>query len=103
MLTINNLRESNLTIKFYVEENKKLNSYFNVKKNEILLSKDFFKHPYEVIFRSLTDCIQKVGGKYSSVRGKKVDNILSKIQKNSLNKETLGGCIIKKLNQTVMI
>ena len=102
-LTINNLRNSNQSLLFYVEKNKKLNSFFNPKKNEIILNENFFKNPYEVIFRSMTDLIKIIGGKYNSVRGKKIDYILSKIENNVFIKETLGGCIIKKLSQTVII
>ncbi len=102
-LTINNLKRSNETLEFYVRKNKKFNSYLNKKKREIILSEKFFKQPYEVIFRSLALCIKEIGGKYNIVRGKKIDNILVKIAKNTLFKETLGGCIIKKLNQTVII
>ncbi len=102
-LTISNLRRSNQTLLFYVEQNKKMNSFLNQKKNELILNENFFKNPYEVIFRSLIDSIKIIGGKYNTVRGKKIDNILSKIENNVLIKETLGGCIIKKLNQTVII
>ena len=102
-LTINNLRRSNQTLSFYVEQNKKLNSFLNQKKNELILNENFFKNPYEVIFRSMIDSIKIIGGKYNTVRGKKIDNILNKIENNVLIKETLGGCIIKKLNQTVII
>ena len=102
-LTINNLRRSNQTLSFYVEQNKKLNSFLNQKKNELILNENFFNNPYEVIFRSMIDSIKTIGKKYNTVRGKKVDNILNKIENNVLIKETLGGCIIKKLNQTVII
>ena len=102
-LTIKNLRGSNQTLLFYVEQNKRLNSFLNQKKNELILNEHFFKNPHEVIFRSLIDSIKIIGGKYNTVRGKKIDNIFNKIQNNVLIKETLGGCIIKKLNQTVII
>tara|TARA_Y100000590_G_scaffold336711_1_gene383419 strand:- start:445 stop:1470 length:1026 start_codon:yes stop_codon:yes gene_type:complete len=102
-LTIKNLRRSNQTLLFYVEQNKRINSFLNQKKNELILNENFFKNPYEVIFRSLIDSIKIIGGKYNTVRGKKIDNILYKIENNLLIKETLGGCIIKKLNHTVII
>ena len=102
-LTIKNLRRSNQTLSFYVEQNKRLNSFLNQKKNELILNENFFKNPYEVIFRSMIDSIKIIGGKYNTVRGKKIDNILNKIENNVLIKETLGGCIVKKLNQTVII
>ena len=102
-LTLKNLKKSNQAISFYVERNKELNSFFYKDKKELVLNKNFFNHPYEVVFRSISDCIKLVGNKYNSVRGKKIDNILEKIRQNSLKKETLGGCVIKKVNQTVII
>ena len=44
-----------------------------------------------------------MGKKYYPVRGKKLANIISKMQNNSSNKMTLGGCIIQKINQTVIL
>ena len=102
-LTIKNLKRSNQTLLFYVKKNKQLNSFFKKKMNQLILNENFFKNPYEVNFRSMSDSIQIIGGKYHAVRGKKIDNILHKIGNNTLIKETLGGCIIKKLNQTVII
>ena len=102
-LTIKNLEKSDEAITFYVEQNKKVNSFFNIKKKELILNSSFFDHPYEVVFRSLTDSIKLVGEMYNYVRGKKLDNILKKIKKGNLFKETLGGCVIKKVNQTVIL
>ena len=41
--------------------------------------------------------------KYHTPRGKKIDYILQKITDNSLIKETLGGCVIKRANRTIII
>ena len=81
----------------------KKNTFFSVKKNQIILNKEFFDQPYEIIFRSLSDSIQKIGKRYYSVRGKKLDNIIDKIRNKRLLKATLGGCIIERINQTVII
>ena len=102
-LTLKNLKSSNDSIIFYVKNNKKLNSYFNKKKKELILNQDFFNQPYDVVFRSLSESIKLIGEKYNLVRGKKLEKILKKIQENSLSKETLGGCVIKKVNQTVIL
>ena len=102
-LTLRNLRKSNQALSFYVEKNKKLNTFFFKDKQELLLSKNFFNHPYEVIFRSFSDSVQLIGNKHNAVRGKKIDYILDKIRQNRLKKETLGGCVIKKVNHTVII
>jgi len=82
---------------------KKINSYLDKRGDKLFLNKIFFNQPYEVVFRSFSDSLKKIGGKYFSARGKKIDNILQIIAKDSLKKETLAGCIIKKVNQTVII
>ena len=102
-LTLKNLKKSNQALSFYVEKNKKLNSFFHKDKKELVLNEFFFMQPYEVVFRSISDSIRLVGEKYNAVRGKKIDYILEKIRQNSLKKETLGRCMIKKVNQTVVI
>ncbi len=102
-LTIENLKRSDQTIRFYVEKNKRINSIMKSSKKELILKEDFFDNSYEVIFRSLSDLIHSVGKMQNPVRGKKIDNILSKIKNNRLFKETLGGCVIKMVNHTVIL
>ena len=63
----------------------------------------FFKEANEVVFRSFSDSLRIIGGRYFPARGKKIDNILQIIRKKSLKKATLADCIIKKVNQSVII
>ena len=69
----------------------------------MILNERFFQNPHEIVFRSLSESIKLVGKKYYSVRGKKLSKIINNIENNRLNKVTLGGCIIEKVNQTVII
>ena len=62
-LTIENLKGSDQSIKFYVEKNKRENSTFNNRKVELILKENFFDNSHEVIFRSLSDLIHLVGKK----------------------------------------
>ena len=101
--TISNLQSSDKVISFYVNENIKKNSFFSKEKNQLFLNKDFFEQPEEIIFRSLSESLQLVGKRHYSARGKKIENIISKIRKNTLSKVTLGGCIIEKVNETLII
>ena len=101
--TIDNLKKSNEVIGFYVKENLSNNSFFSKKHNRLILNKNFFLQPYEVIFRSLTELLRFVGRKYYPVRGKKLENIIRDIENNRFSKATLGGCIIENVNQTVLI
>jgi tRNA(Ile)-lysidine synthase len=101
--TIKNLKDSNNVVNFYVKKNLNDNSFFFRNENKLALHKDFFQQPHEIIFRSLSESIKLIGKKYYSVRGKKLDKIISDIQNFRLFKATLGGCIIEKVNQTVII
>ena len=80
-----------------------MNSIFNYEKNQLILKENFFDNSHEIIFRSLSDLIHLIGKKPNYVRGKKIENILNKIKKWELKKETLGGCVIKMVNHTVIL
>ena len=103
LLTINNLKDSDKSIKFYVDKNIKKNSTFFKEKKILILNNFFFDQSHEVIFRSLTKVIQTIGQKYYPVRGKSIDELIKKIQSNSLTKVTLGSCFIEKINESVLI
>jgi len=101
--TIKNLKYSSYVIDFYTKKNLNENSFFSKKENKIVLNNSFFNQPHEIIFRSFSDSIRIIGKRYYSVRGKKLDNFINKIKNNTFFKGTLGGCIIEKVNQTVII
>ncbi|RPG98716.1 MAG: tRNA lysidine(34) synthetase TilS [Candidatus Pelagibacter sp. TMED106] len=102
LLTINNLKDSDNSIKFYVNRNIEINSNF-LKKNTLILSKSFFDQSNEVIFRSLTKVIQTIGQKYYPVRGKSITLLMKKIKSSPILKLTLGGCFIEKINESVVL
>ena len=102
-LTINNLKDSNNTIKFYVDKNLEKNSVFLTKKNIYILNNDFFDQSHEIIFRSLTKIIQNLGKKYYPVRGKIINELIKRINVKSFSKVTLGGCFIERVNETILI
>tara|TARA_Y100001970_G_scaffold55619_1_gene70420 strand:+ start:145 stop:1173 length:1029 start_codon:yes stop_codon:yes gene_type:complete len=101
--TIKNLKYSNTVVNFYVSENLQKNTFFSEKKNKLILNRKFFQEHYEVVFRSLSDSIKLIGKKYYSVRGKKLDKIMKDLRNNQSFRSTLGGCIIEKVNQSVII
>jgi len=102
-LTINNLKDSDQSIKFYVDRNLKKNSVFLKQKNIHILSHNFFDQSHEVIFRSLTKTIQMLGNKYYPVRGKSISKLIVDINTKSFLKLTLGGCFIERVNETILI
>jgi tRNA(Ile)-lysidine synthase len=102
-LTINNLKDSDESIKFYVDRTLKENVVFLKIKKIYILSYNFFDQSHEIVFRSLTKLIQKLGNKYYPVRGKNINELIKKIKKKSFIKVTLGGCYIERVNETVLI
>jgi len=69
----------------------------------MILKDGYFNQPFEVILRSLSESIKLIGKRSYPVRGKKLVNIISKIKDNCLYKVTIGGCIIEKVNETLII
>ena len=102
-LTINNLKDSDKSIKFYVDRNLEKNVVFLKRKNIYILSYNFFDQSHEIIFRSLTKLIQKLGKKYYPVRGKSIIELIKGINAKSFSKVTLGGCFIERANETILI
>ena len=102
-LTINNLKDSNESIKFYVDKNLKNNVVFLKKKKIYILNYSFFDQSHEIIFRSLTKLIQKLGKKYYPARGKSINELIERINKKSFTKVTLGGCFIERTYKTIII
>ena len=67
------------------------------------MSRSFFDQAHEIIFRSLTTVIQKVGKNYYPVRGKSINELIVGINTKSFSKVTLGGCFIDRVNDTILI
>ena len=102
-LTIKNLKLANENVKFYTKKNLDKNVTILQNKQKAILKEDFFSQSNEVVFRSLAEVIKLVGKKYYAVRGKKIDKIIHLIKSKSSFKVTLGDCIIKKVNQTLIL
>ena len=101
--TLDNLKDSNEVVDFYVNKNLKKNTCYSNKKNQIFLNNSFFLQPHEVILRALSEVIKLIGKKYYSARGKKLDRVIDQIKNNRSFRATLGGCMIEKVNETVII
>ena len=102
-LTIKNLKFANESIKYFVEKNLKDNSTITNINKFVILNKNFFLQPEEVVFRSLTEVLKAVGKKYYPVRGKKIDNLIYRIKNDNSFMTTLGNCVIKKVNNSVLV
>ena len=76
-LTIDNLKDSDKSIRFYVRKNLEENSTHIKTKDICILNNNFFDQSHEVVFRSLTFVIQKIGKKYYPVRGKSINELIN--------------------------
>ena len=101
-LTIKNLKFANESIKFYTKKNIEENVTI-LQKKKAALKENFFSQSEEVIFRSFGEVIKIIGKKYYTARGKKIDKIIQLVKSKSSFKVTLGGCLIKKVNGTVIL
>ena len=102
-LTIKNLKFANENIQFYIKKNFEDNVKILNQKNMVILKENFFSQSDEVVFRSFSEAIKIVGKKYYAVRGKKIDKVIDLIRAKSSFKLTLGGCLIKKVNKTIIL
>jgi tRNA(Ile)-lysidine synthase len=102
-LTIDNLKDSDKSIRFYVRKNLEENSTDIKTKDTYILNNNFFDQPHEVVFRSLTFVIQIIGKKYYPVRGKSINELIKRITFRTFSKITLGGCFVESVNETILI
>ena len=106
-MTFENLISSNNSIEFFVQKNISENSYISPSKNNInnkaLLSLKFFSSTDEIILRSFTKILQDISGRYFPARGKGVSRIINQIKQKSFTKTTIGGCVIEKIQNSVVI
>ena len=65
---------------------------------------NMFKNPEEIILRSFTKVIQNISSKKNYPRGKKVLGLIDSLKFSNKNvKLTLSGCIIEKIQNSVII
>ena len=86
-----------------MKKNIQNNAKYIKHKNIYILNKYFFDQPEEIIFRSFSLVLKKIGGKYYSPRGKSISDSILKINSSKCKRFTLGGCFIEKINKTVFI
>ncbi len=105
-MTFENLISSNNSIEYFVQKNISENSSFSLsKKNngKALLSSEFFRNTDEIILRSFTKILQDISGRYFPARGKGVSRIINQIRQKPILKTTIGGCVIEKIENSVVI
>jgi len=105
-MTFDNLISSNNSIEFIVQKNINENSSIAFTKNSncrACLSSEFFNTSDEIILRSFTKILQNISKRYYPARGKSVSKILDQIRHKSAIKVTIGGCVVEKIENSVVI
>ena len=57
----------------------------------------------EVVFKSFSDILSLVSGKYYPPRSKKIVNLIDRLKKDKFVKSTLGGCIVEEKDNFILI
>jgi len=101
--TVENLTSANQALNFY--KNKALYKHVSfVSKNKCLINKSLFlEEAGEIIFKCFSDVLSLVSGTYYPPRSKKITDLIYRLKKNNFIKSTLGGCIIEKKDNFILI
>lgn len=89
--TLNNLNKASEALEYYSSSASK--KYIIKKQSKFEISKQLFKEPYEVVFRSVSGFLTK--NKNYPPRAKGIDRLIVDLSKNNKNKVTLGGYIFE--------
>ena len=101
--TVSNLESANQALSFY--KNKALLKYSSFdSKNRCLINKKLLSDEAgEIIFKSFSEILSNISGAYYPPRSKKIISLIERIKKSHFNKSTLGGCIIEKKGDLILI
>ena len=101
--TVGNLISANKALNYY--KSKALYKHVSfVSKGRCLINKQIFSEEAgEIIFKSFSDILSLVSGTYYPPRSKKVLSLINRIKSNNFTKSTLGGCIVEKKNNFILI
>ena len=95
-LTLRNLYSAEKSLNFYQKKSFKNYVQF-LQNNSCFVSYDlFFDEAEEIVFRIISDIISKISGQYYPPRGKGIKSLIERIKLKEFKKSTLGGCIIEK-------
>ena len=101
--TINNLLLANKALNYY--KNRALYKHVSfLTQNKCLINKKIFsEEAEEIVFKSFSGILSLVSGKYYPPRSKKIMNLISRIKRIKYEKSTLGGCVIEKKDNFLII
>ena len=100
--SINNLGTTRDTLNAYIYRVKK-NCTVKKKKELVINLKNFSAENNEIQLRILGQCIKDISKNYYPPRAKKTVNLLNKVKIYEKFKSTLGGCVIQKTYNNLVI
>ena len=98
-----NLESANSSIDAFVNQNFDSNCKFFDKNKSCIVNSRFFCQPQEISMRSMSLILQKIGKKSYPARGKSLNSLLTNLSKKNFKKATLSGCVIEKIENSVVI
>tara|TARA_A100001011_G_scaffold232613_1_gene240598 strand:+ start:14735 stop:15754 length:1020 start_codon:yes stop_codon:yes gene_type:complete len=100
--SINNIASTKDTLNNYLEKVKQ--TCVKTKKKQTLINlKNLFLEPDEIKLKVLGNEIKTFSKSYYPPRSKKVMNLINEIEFKTRNKFTLGGCLLKKVGNLLII
>ena len=76
---------------------------YNKKKEVIINLKILLIENDEIQLKVFSNCIKNVSKSYYPPRAKKIVNLLKKLKSDEVSKATLGGCVIQKIHNSLVI
>jgi tRNA(Ile)-lysidine synthase len=100
--SINNLGTTRDTLNNYISKIEKI--CVTKKRKELSINLKFFSSENdEIQLKIFSNCIKNISKSYYPPRAKKIVNLLNRVKSEKELKATLGGCIIQKINNNLVI
>ena len=77
--------------------------YFLSSKKCLINERIFLDEANEIIFKSFSDILSLIANTYYPPRSKKIIGLINRMKKNEFKKSTLGGCVIEKRDNFIVI
>jgi tRNA(Ile)-lysidine synthase len=100
--SINNLGASRDTLNAYIARVEK-GCVVKKKKKVLINLKSFLIENDEIQLKILSNCIKNISKDYYPPRAKKILNLLNKVKFDEKLKGTLGGCVIQKIHNNIVV
>ena len=101
--TINNLFTARKALTYYKNNALQKHVSFLSKEKCQISEKIFTQEAEEIIFKSFSDILSLISGKYYPPRSKKILHLINRLKKSTFSKSTLGGCVLEKKGGIIFV